>query len=142
VEETDVGFDWYLVIDLCKGGSLYNYLQKKSAKPDKKVEEKAEEEDDFLGLGGLVAAVVGEEEKLSDIEEGDSYGMDEEDVKTVVLQILSCTNYLHKNLLVHAGKRIIKDRLTCFHLLQIRVFQLPLSSLNRFEASKCFVGGA
>ena len=106
VVESDNGFEWYLVFDLCKGGTLYNYLQKKSAKPkeiSKEPEEKPEEED-FLGLGGLVAEIAGEEEKESDIEEGEFYGLDEEDAKNVMTQVMSCVNYLHKNRLVHAGK--------------------------------------
>lgn len=106
--ESDVGFEWYLVIDLCKGGTLYNYLQKKSAKPKDKLEEnekeKKPEDDDFLGLGGLVAAIAGETEEESDIEEGEFYGIAEEDAKNVVTQVMSCLNYLHKNRLVHAGE--------------------------------------
>jgi len=105
VHESDLGFEWYLVIDLCKGGTLYNYLQKRSSRPRKEDEKEAsekKEEDDMFGLGGLVTAITGPEEELSDIEEGEYYGMDETEVKKVILQVLSCVNYLHKNRLVHA----------------------------------------
>ena len=93
-----------MVVDLCKGGSLYNYLQKRSAKPKDEEEEEKQQSDDFLGIGGLMTALAGGDEDLSDIEQGPVYGIEEEDVKKVILQILSCVNYLHKNLLVHAGK--------------------------------------
>ena len=112
--ESEIGFEWYLVIDLCKGGTLYNYLQKKSAKPKEgeqevKKEEKPED-DDFLGLGGLVAAITGDVEEESDTEEGEFYGIDEEDVKTIMMQVMSCVNYLHKNRLVHAGEHSLLSR--------------------------------
>ena len=106
-EETDLGFEWYLVVDLCKGGTLYKYLQKRSAKPgkdDDKEESEKPEDDDLFGLGGLVSAITGPEEEESDVEEGEHYGMDEDDVKAVMMQVLSCVNYLHKNRLVHAGE--------------------------------------
>jgi serine/threonine protein kinase len=115
VEEGDSGFEWYLVIDLCKGKSLYYYLQKRSCRPDKEiVEEKAPEpEDNMFGLGALmmaaedaVKAVTGEEEEEIVIEEGEHYGLDEEECKQVMLQVMSCVNYLHKNRLVHAGKPV------------------------------------
>ena len=111
-----MGFEWCLVVDLCKGGTLYNYLQKKSCNPGKEiVDDKPPEpspNDDPFGLGGLVAGMdemvktmTGEaEEEESDVEEGDRYGMPEDEVKKVMLQILSCVNYLHKNRLVHAGE--------------------------------------
>jgi serine/threonine protein kinase len=110
-----MGFEWFLVVDLCKGTSLYKYLQKRSCKPDKEmIDDKPPEpgpDDDIFGLGGLVAGmdemvktITGEAEEVeSDVEEGDRYGMPEVEVKKVMLQILSCINYLHKNRLVHAG---------------------------------------
>lgn len=112
-EETETGFEWYLVIDLCKGKSLYHYLQKRSCKPDKEViEEKPQEaeEDDMFGLGALMAAaedavnaVIGEEKEEIVIEEGEHYGLGDAEAKQAMLQVLSCVNYLHKNRLVHAG---------------------------------------
>lgn len=56
---------------------------------------------------GMVQAITGPEDE-SDIEEGEGYGMDEEEVKKVMFQVLSCVNYLHKNRLVHAGKHFLK----------------------------------
>lgn len=117
VEETDYGFEWHLVVDLCKGKSLYYYLQKRSCKPGKHdVDQIAAEAaeaaaaDDMFGLGAMMAAtedlvnaVVGEEkEEEIKIEEGDVYGIAESEAKEVMLQVLSCVNYLHKNKLVHA----------------------------------------
>jgi serine/threonine protein kinase len=110
-----MGFEWFLVVDLCKGTSLYKYLQKRSCKPGKEIVDdtppRPGHDDDPFGLGGLVAGmdemvktITGETEEVeSDVEEGDRYGLSEDEVKKIMLQILSCVNYLHKNRLVHAG---------------------------------------
>ena len=50
-----------------------------------------------------VNAVMGEEEEEIVIEEGDHYGLSEREAKQIMLQVMSCVNYLHKNRLVHAG---------------------------------------
>lgn len=113
-EEGPNGCEFYLVMDLCKGGTLHRLLMKKLGK-DVDDEQKDDEEEENnnnnnggrFGLGGLVSAFMSnqdekEEEEEEEQIEPDGRGLDEAIVKKIMFQLLSCVNYLHKNKLIHA----------------------------------------